>query len=83
MIQRAIAAPEQARRDRDLDHLRALRSRLAGPVVSREDAGWGRARLAWNLAAHQRPPLIAYPEPESTDQRTGMGLADARSVDPG
>ena len=62
LTRRAIAAPEQARRDQHLEHLRGLRERLAGRVVSKTDAGWGRARLAWNLAADQRPPLIAYPE---------------------
>ena len=61
-IQRAVAAPEQARREQHLEHLRGLRSRLVGEVVSKTDAGWGRARLAWNLAADQRPPLVAYPE---------------------
>jgi hypothetical protein len=62
MTHRAVAAPEQARREQHLEHLRGLRERLAGRVVSKGDDGWGRARLAWNLAADQRPPLIAYPE---------------------
>jgi hypothetical protein len=57
-----MAVPEQARREQHLEHLRGLRERLAGRVVSKEDDGWGKARLAWNLAADQRPPLIAYPE---------------------
>ncbi len=62
LTQRAIAAPEHARREQHVEHLRGLRERLAGRVVSKTDEGWGRARLAWNLAADQRPPLIAYPE---------------------
>ena len=62
LTQRAIAAPERSQEERHLGHLRGLRERLAGSVVSKADAGWGRARLAWNLAADQRPPLVAYPE---------------------
>ena len=61
LTRRAIDAPERSLHDRHLEHLRGLRERLAGSVVSAGDAGWGRARLAWNLAADQRPPLIAYP----------------------
>jgi FAD/FMN-containing dehydrogenase len=62
LTQRAIAAPERSRNERHLGHVRGLRERLAGSVVSKAAAGWGRARLAWNLAADQRPPLVAYPE---------------------
>ena len=62
LTQRAVAAPERSQQERHLEHLRGLRERLAGSVVSIVDAGWGRARLAWNLAADQRPPLVAYPE---------------------
>ena len=61
LTRRAIDAPDESQRERHLEHLRGLRERLAGSVVSAGDAGWGRARLAWNLAADQRPPLIAYP----------------------
>jgi FAD/FMN-containing dehydrogenase len=47
-------------RDRRLEHLRALR--LAGSVVSETEQGWNQARQAWNLAADQRPPHVAFPE---------------------
>jgi UDP-N-acetylenolpyruvoylglucosamine reductase len=36
--------------------------RIAGEVVTPQDAGWDSARLAWNLAVDQRPALIAYSE---------------------
>ncbi len=62
LLQRAIGVPERARHDRHLEHMRGLRDRVAGRIVSREDPGWDRARVAWNLAADQRPQLVAYPE---------------------
>ena len=40
----------------------ALREGLAGDVVLPGDAGWDAARQAWNLAADQRPALVALPE---------------------
>jgi FAD/FMN-containing dehydrogenase len=39
-----------------------LRESLAGAVVLPDDAGWDAARQAWNLAAVQRPALVALPE---------------------
>jgi hypothetical protein len=59
-VQRAIAAPEDALRERRLEHIRALR--LKGRVVSETEEGWDQARQAWNLAADQRPPHVAFPE---------------------
>lgn len=59
---RAIHEPERARHERQLEHLRGLRDRMAGRVVARQDPGWDRARVAWNLAIDQRPQLVAYPE---------------------
>src|SRR3954464_7511973 len=40
----------------------ALRDRIEGTVVAPGDAGWDDARQAWNLAADQRPALVAVPE---------------------
>ncbi len=57
-IQHATAVVEEARRDRRLEHIRGLRL----DVVSESDSGWNRARRAWNLAADQRPPHVAFPE---------------------
>jgi hypothetical protein len=57
--QRDIDAQERARRER---HLEFIRERLVGRVVSEFDEGWNLARQAWNLAADQRPPLVAFPE---------------------
>ena len=57
--QRSIAAPEVARRERRLEHIRA---RVAGRIVAETEEGWDTARRAWNLAAAQRPPLVAFPE---------------------
>jgi FAD/FMN-containing dehydrogenase len=39
-----------------------LRTAMAGQVVAPGDAGWDEARQAWNLAADQRPALVAIPE---------------------
>lgn len=44
------------------DSLDLLRSRIAGDVVSPDDANWDRARQAWNLAADQQPTVVAFPE---------------------
>src|SRR4051795_6523058 len=39
----------------------ALRHRIAGEVVTPEDANWDEARAAWNLAVDQRPAAVAVP----------------------
>ena len=58
-LQRMIGAPEAARRER---RLKLIRERIAGQIVSETEEGWNAARQAWNLAAAQRPPLVAFPE---------------------
>ncbi|HXV35480.1 MAG TPA: FAD-binding protein, partial [Gaiellaceae bacterium] len=40
----------------------ALRDRLDGEVFTPADAEWDEARLAWNLAADQRPVAVVYAE---------------------
>ena len=45
--------------------LRALRALMTGDAVAPGDAGYDEARLAWNLAADQRPDVVAFPENES------------------
>jgi FAD/FMN-containing dehydrogenase len=45
--------------------LRTLRALSRGDVVSPSDSGYDEARLAWNLAADQRPAAVAFPENES------------------
>jgi FAD/FMN-containing dehydrogenase len=45
--------------------LRTLRALSTGDVVSPADTGYDEARLAWNLAADQRPAAVAFPENES------------------
>ncbi|MEA2442558.1 MAG: hypothetical protein QOH76_3982 [Thermoleophilaceae bacterium] len=45
--------------------LRTLRALSSGAVVSPHDAGYDEARLAWNLAADQRPAAVAFPESET------------------
>jgi FAD/FMN-containing dehydrogenases len=57
--QRMIAEPELARRER---HLELLRAQVAGRIVAETEVEWESARQAWNRAAIQRPPLVAYPE---------------------
>jgi FAD binding domain/Berberine and berberine like len=42
--------------------LGALRDLLDGDVVTRADAEWDDARLAWNLAADQRPAAVVFAE---------------------
>jgi DNA-binding transcriptional LysR family regulator len=39
----------------------SLRARVDGAVVLPGDDGWDAARQAWNLAADQRPTLVALP----------------------
>jgi hypothetical protein len=58
-MQRIIAEPEVARRERRLELVRA---RVAGRIVVEAEEGWDAARQAWNLAAAQRPPVVAFPE---------------------
>jgi hypothetical protein len=58
-LQRLVRAPEAARREWRLELIRA---RVAGRIVSETEEGWDTARKAWNLAATQRPPLVAFPE---------------------
>ncbi|MEH3140994.1 MAG: FAD-binding oxidoreductase [Mycobacterium kyogaense] len=43
------------------DDLTALRSAIAGSVVTPSDEGWDAARAAWNTAADRQPDLIALP----------------------
>ncbi|MEA2282775.1 MAG: hypothetical protein QOK21_3382, partial [Solirubrobacteraceae bacterium] len=38
-----------------------LRDVVAGHIVAPGDDGWDAARSAWNLAADQRPALVAIP----------------------
>jgi len=42
--------------------IRELRNRIDGEVVVPGDDGWDEARLAWNLAADQRPAAVAIPD---------------------
>jgi FAD binding domain len=42
--------------------LGVLRDLVDGEVVVPGDAEWDEARLAWNLAADQRPAVVVYPE---------------------
>jgi hypothetical protein len=58
-IQRSMAAPGVATLERNLE---LIRGRIAGRIVSETEEGWDEARRAWNLAAAQRPPLVAFPE---------------------
>ena len=42
--------------------IEALRTRIAGEVVTPDEPGFDAARQAWNLAVDQRPALVALPE---------------------
>jgi hypothetical protein len=59
-LHRSASAADEAERGRRIEQLRSLR--LTGRVVSDFEEGWNLARQAWNLAADQRPPLVAFPE---------------------
>jgi FAD/FMN-containing dehydrogenase len=52
-------------RDHVASGVRTLRALSTGGVVAAGDAGYDEARVAWNLAADQRPPIVALPETES------------------
>jgi FAD/FMN-containing dehydrogenase len=56
-----------------------LREGLAGAVVLPGDAGWDAARQAWNLAADQRPALVALPE-SAADVQTLVDFARGRGL---
>jgi FAD/FMN-containing dehydrogenase len=45
--------------------LRTLRALSTGAVVAPADPGYDEARLAWNLAADQRPEAVVLPENET------------------
>src|SRR3954447_2762905 len=45
--------------------VRTLRALSTGVIVAAGDPGYDEARAAWNLAADQRPPVVALPETES------------------
>jgi hypothetical protein len=53
----------------------ALRARIDGAVYGPTDAGWDRARQAWNLAVDQRPAAVAFPV---TDADVAQVVAFAR-----
>ncbi len=42
--------------------LLSLQDRIAGQVVTAADRRWDEARLAWNLAVHQRPAAVVLAE---------------------
>jgi FAD/FMN-containing dehydrogenase len=56
-----------------------LRQGLAGDVVLPGDAGWDAARQAWNLAADQRPALVALPE-SAADVQALVDFARGRGL---
>jgi hypothetical protein len=50
--------PERTARD----DVNSLRAQLRGEVVTPADPSYDEARLAWNLAADQRPAFVVFPE---------------------
>jgi FAD/FMN-containing dehydrogenase len=48
--------------ERTVRDLQTLRDRLRGEVVAPADPSYDQARLAWNLAADQRPAFVVFPE---------------------
>jgi FAD/FMN-containing dehydrogenase len=48
--------------ERTVRDVQALRDRIQGDVVGPADPTYDQARLAWNLAADQRPAFVVFPE---------------------
>ena len=48
--------------ERPVRAIETLDTRIRGEVVGPADPGYDQARQAWNLAADQRPALVAFPE---------------------
>jgi hypothetical protein len=48
--------------ERTVRDVQDLRDRLRGDVVDPADPSYDQARLAWNLAADQRPAFVVFPE---------------------
>src|SRR5687767_5781426 len=64
------------------DDLSALRAELDGQIVLPGEEAWDEARLAWNLAADQRPAVVGLPRSTHDVQalvnyarRTGLRVA--------
>jgi FAD/FMN-containing dehydrogenase len=57
--------------------LRTLKALSSGGVIAPEDPGYDEARMAWNLAADQRPAAVALPE---TDTDIAFAVAYAREA---
>src|SRR3954469_10587955 len=57
--------------------LRTLRALSSGGVLGPQDPGYDEARMAWNLAADQRPEAVALPE---TDTDVAFAVAYARDA---
>jgi FAD/FMN-containing dehydrogenase len=57
--------------------LRTLRALSSGSVVAPEDPAYDEARMAWNLAADQRPAAVVLPE---TDTDVAFAVAYAREA---
>ena len=57
--------------------LRTLRALSSGSVIAPDDHGYDEARMAWNLAADQRPAAVVLPE---TDTDVAFAVAYAREA---
>src|SRR5919199_5858289 len=63
--------------DRLSSGIRTLRALSSGSIVAAGEPGYDEARMAWNLAADQRPAAVAFPENESD---VAFALAYAREA---
>src|SRR3954464_12310036 len=57
--------------------LRTLRALSSGSVIAPDDHGYDEARMAWNLAADQRPAAVVLPE---SDTDVAFAVAYAREA---
>ena len=48
--------------ERNVQDVQTLRDLVRGEVVTPADPSYDQARLAWNLAADQRPAVVVFPE---------------------
>ena len=62
--------------DRESSELERLRSCVSGQVLTPEDEGYDRARMAWNLTVDQYPALIVIPQ-SADDIVEAVRFADA------
>lgn len=65
--------------DSESSEMQRLRFCVSGPVLTPEDEGYDRARMAWNLTVDQHPALIVIPK-SAEDIVEAVRFADAQDL---